>query len=376
MPPSHNTTNSRSENNKRNSLLQALHRKGNASRLQLARTLDISNSRVCDLIEEMVEEGLLLEQTVNGDRRGRRGVAVRLNPDHGHMLGFDMEAKRLRLVVTDFSGQVVWQSRRALKPLKDRDALTEEVLSFLTSSLREIRPQFKNLLGIGLAASGVMDAQRGVILHYDLIPQAKDLPLRDLVAKQVDLPCVMENNIRAMTLAEWTSGAARGLNSFVCMAVRSGVGAGIVLNDRLLAGSHGFCGEVGYMVLPTASNASTWKSLQNTVSESALGIDVESKEKIPEPIARRAGELIGSQIASIAAILDPEAFVLAGGMLNPDSPVWLHAISAFRQTALAELVERVRILPAQLGPFAAAVGAAHRCLYELFPVAALTNGTY
>ena len=64
MSSSRNGANSRSENNKRNSLLQALHRKGNASRLQLARTLDISNSRVCDLIEEMVEEGLLLEQAV------------------------------------------------------------------------------------------------------------------------------------------------------------------------------------------------------------------------------------------------------------------------------------------------------------------------
>ena len=82
-------------------------------------------------------------------------------------------------------------------------------------------------LGIGLAASGVIDTRRGVILHYDLIPQAVDLPLRDLVSEHVGLPCVMENNIRAMTLAEWTLGAARGLSSFVCMAVRSGVGAGV-----------------------------------------------------------------------------------------------------------------------------------------------------
>jgi len=158
------------------------------------------------------------------------------------------------------------------------------------------------------------------------------------------------------------------------MAIRSGVGAGVVVNGRLLTGTHGFCGEVGYMVVPTGGAASTWKNLQQTVSESAMGVDAESKEfKMPDAAAKRAGELIGSQLASIAAILDPEAIVLAGGMLNPDGPVWLHAVSAFRQTALAELVERVRILPAQLGPFAAAVGAAHRCVYELFPVASHTN---
>src|SRR5215470_19421936 len=91
---------SHSERFKRHSLLQAMHRRGVSSRLQLARELRISNSRVCDLIEGMVEEGLLREEQVGEQRRGRRGVAVRLNPRFGHLLGFDMEAKRLRLIVT------------------------------------------------------------------------------------------------------------------------------------------------------------------------------------------------------------------------------------------------------------------------------------
>lgn len=56
-------------------------------------------------------------------------------------------------------------------------------------------------------------------------------------------------------------------------------------------------------------------------------------------------------------------------MLRPDGPVWPHVLRAFRETALREIGERVRLVPAQLGPFAAAQGAAYRCLYELFPAA-------
>jgi glucokinase len=209
------------------------------------------------------------------------------------------------------------------------------------------------------------------VLHYDLIPQAVNLPLRELISEHISLPCVMENNIRAMTLAEWTLGAARGLHSFVCMAVRSGVGAGVVLNGRLLPGSHGFCGETGYMVLPTARSASRWKNLQQTVSETALGIDIESSGfNVSPAVAKRTGELIGSQIATIAALLDPEAIVLGGTVLNPEGPVWPHVLSAYRATALVELPDRVPLLPARLGAFAAAQGAAYRCLYELFPVTA------
>ena len=111
-----------SERAKRHRLLHALHRRGTASRLHLAKELRISNSRVCDLIEHMVEQGLLREEigTANRQRRGRRGVSVGLNPTFGHLLGFDMEAKRLRLVVANFSGEIVWERRKALRPPKDR----------------------------------------------------------------------------------------------------------------------------------------------------------------------------------------------------------------------------------------------------------------
>jgi predicted NBD/HSP70 family sugar kinase len=357
-----------SEQAKRHRLLRQLHRRGTDSRVHLARELRISNSRVCDLIDEMVRERLL-EEDAAGDRRGRRGVNVRLNPRYGHFVGFDMEAKRLRLVLTDFTGTVVWQTRTALRPFKSRAALLDTLMSFIDDAMAKVRGRAKRILGYGLAASGVIDTRRGVILHYDPIPAAADLPLRDLIADRVGLPCTMENNIRAMTLAEWTAGAAQGLDTFVCMAVRSGVGAGVVINGQLLPGSHGFAGETGYMDVTGAGCAGTWKNFQQTVSESALGVDVEASDfSLPEPVAKRTGEVIAAQVASLAAVLDPQAFVLGGTLLKSDGPVWPHVERAYREVALSELADQIPLLPAKLGPFAAAQGAAYRCLYELFPV--------
>ena len=362
------------ELDKRNRLLRAISHRGRATRLGLANELHISNSRVCELVDLMLEQELLREPKRVNDRRGRRGVEVELNGGHGHLVGFDIEAKRLRLLVCDFAGQIVWQGRRPLPPSKRRRFnVAGEVLDFIDESLAAAREQIAgfNPLGIGLAASGVIDTRRGVILHYDLLPQAVDVPLRDLVAEHVGLPCVMENNIRALTLAEWTAGAAVGLRSFVCLAVRSGVGAGIVIDGRLLPGSHGLAGEAGYMPLPLAGPAESWKNLQQTVSETALGTDAEAARGggLDEATARRAGEIVGGQLAAIAALLDPQALVLAGGLLAPDGPLWPHVERAYRATALAEIVEHVPLRPAQLGPFAAARGAASRLLDELFPVA-------
>ncbi len=215
---------STSERFKRHSLLQALHRRGTSSRLQLARELRISNSRVCDLIDGMVAERLLREEQIGEQRRGRRGVGVRLNPRFGHLLGFDMEAKRLRMVVTDFAGEVVWQTRKNLRPPRTRKMFVDQILGFIKDAISQVKQRFPRLMGIGLAASGVIDLHRGTILHYDFVPEAENLPLRDLISEHTGLACVMVNNIRAMTLAEWTSGAAKGLKTFACVAVRSGVG--------------------------------------------------------------------------------------------------------------------------------------------------------
>jgi predicted NBD/HSP70 family sugar kinase len=372
MPKSKKSAFSRSEGAKRNTLVQALHRRSVASRVSLARALNISNSRVCDLVEQMVGEGLLLEERVQGDRRGRRGVAVRLNPDYGQLVGFDMEAKRLRMVATNFAGEMIWQNRHPLSPPQNRDAVIDEILSFIAEGMRDIRAKFGKPLAFGIAASGVIDAKRGTILHYDLLPHMVDVPIRELIARQVELPCVMDNNIRAMTLAEWVGGAAKGLSTFVCVAIRSGVGAGLVLNGRLRGGSHGFGGEMGYMLAPTPTGGG-WKSLQQLVSESALGIDIEADgfSGLSDSAAKRCGEIIGTSLASIAAMLDPEAFVLAGGMMSPQGPVWPHVFETFRRYALTELTERVHLLPARLGLFGAAQGVAHRALYEqLFPVMA------
>jgi N-acetylglucosamine repressor len=339
--------------------------------MHLARELGISNSRVCDLVEEMLGEGLLHEDAT-GDRRGRKGVNVRLNPRYGHFLGFDMEAKRLRMVLTDFTGKVVWENRTSIKLTGDRDEFLSVLLGFIDSSMDEVRKLRRRLLGFGLAASGVIDTTRGMILHYDLIPSAKNLPLRDLIAERVGVPCVMENNIRALTLAEWTAGAARGMDTFVCMSVRSGVGAGVVIDGRLLSGTHGFAGETGYMVVTGEGEAGEWKNLQQTVSEVALGIDVEATGfDLPPHVIRRTGEIIGAQLATIAAVIDPQAFVLAGNVLRPDGPIWPHVQRSFTETALSEVAQRTPLVPAQLGPFAAAQGAAYRCLYELFPVASV-----
>lgn len=353
---------------KKNAILRTIRRQGPMGRLDVSRAVQISNSRVCDLVGEMLEDGMLLEDHNGEDRRGRRGVPVRVNPDYGVVIGFDMEALRIRLVACDFAGQLVWQKQQKLGKVTSRAKLLDRLMDCIADGIDEFGRNRK-ILGIGLAAAGVTDTRRGVILHYDMLEAARDLPLRDLVATQTGLPCRMEDNINALAVAEWMSGAAQGLSDFICLAVRSGVGAGLFLNGRLHTGFRGLAGEAGYTIVPRQRASSQWKFLQNIVSEQALGVDLDKADhSLSPPRAARAGELLGAQLASMAALLDPQAIILAGELIQPTGPLYDAMIRSLRRFLLPELADSLQLLPAQLGPYAAAIGAAHRCFQSLYPI--------
>ena len=357
----------------RNRILHRIRRRGHVGRLQLARALRMSNSRVCQVVQEMLDEGLVLEEFSGNSRRGRRPVPLHVNPDHGRLLGLDFEAKRMRVVAVDLAGGVTWEHREPLAPVTDRQDLIDCVLGLIDDGIARVRGDGRRLLGIGLAAPGIIDRRTGTMVHYDFIEAARDIPLRDLVASHTGLPCAFDNNIRAYALAEWTSGAAQHLTSFVCLAVCSGVGAAIMQDGHLLGGSHGLAGEAGYIAIPNDKAASGWKTFHELVSEQALGLDVESETfELSDTRAQRAGELVGAQLATFANLLDPEAIVLAGKLIQPDGPLWPWLERTYRRFVLPDLADRVQLLPARAGPFAAAIGAAHRCFQLLYPVGAET----
>jgi glucokinase len=296
-----------------------------------------------------------------------------VNPEHGHVAGLDIEATRMRLVVVDFAGAPVWETQATLNPDLDRTALLEAIVGFAADSVAAARARHPRLLGLGLGVPGMADTRSGTILRYDMIPSATDLPLRDLVAARVNLPCVMDHNMRALTVAEWMQGAAQHLDTFVCLAVRSGIGAGMVVDGRLYNGSHGFAGEVGYMGM--SGRPGPQRRLRDHVSERTLGLESGAGESALSPArARAVGAILGSQIASIAAVIDPQAIVLAGGLFaQPHGELWDQMAATFREVTFSELAERIQLLPARLGAFGAAIGAAHLCLHHLHPLEPITS---
>ena len=352
---------------RRNLLLQEIFLKGPIGRRQLGRNLRMSNSRLCQVVQEMIDGSLINEHLDRTERRGRRPIPLSTNPDYGCFVGLDFEAKRMRVVVVDFSGQVLFKRQQKLGPMKERKTLIDQLLGFVDQGLEAAKALKTEVLGVGVAAPGTIHRKSGTLVRHDLIEAAHDIPLRDLIEGHTNLPCVVDNNIRCYALTEWTSGAARHMSNFICIAVRSGFGMAIMLDGKALNGSHELSGEAGSSPAPSHKPISQWKTLNELVSEKALEVDTEAKSlTISKRKAKSAGEILGAQAASLAILLDPEAIILAGALLEPEGPLWDIVKQTYRRFILPDVTDRVVLIPSQVGRYAAAVGATHRCFQELY----------
>ena len=169
------------------------------------------------------------------------------NPDGGRFVGVDFEARNLMATVVDFSQQPLRQVHKTLRPTDS----AAQILAKIEQAIDEMMAgDARPVLGIGVGVPGTIDPVTNVAVHYDFIKGWSDVPLGARLSERFGVPVFLENNIRSMALAELWFGAGRGLRNFVCIGIRSGIAAGVVVNGHLLHGAQHRAGEIGHWVCP------------------------------------------------------------------------------------------------------------------------------
>jgi glucokinase len=108
---------------------------------------------------------------------------------------------------------------------------------------------------VGLSVPGPIDHERGAILDPPNLPGWKDVPLRDRMSEILGLPVRIENDANAAALAEWRYGAGRGSKNVVYLTMSTGVGTGLILDDRLYRGHRGRASEFGHACIEWGGEA-------------------------------------------------------------------------------------------------------------------------
>lgn len=228
------------------------------------------------------------------------------------------------------------------------------------SAVRRDHPSSIEVCGVGTGGPMTRD---GSTVSPINIPAWRAFPLRDRLTDALDLPIAIDNDAKALALAEGWLGAARGVRDYLAMVVSTGVGGGIVLDGRLLDGADGNAGHIGH-VLVDPDGHRCGCGARGCLEAEASGTAIAAITGRPAAEAdgatiERTGTMVGRAVASVANLLDLRLAVVAGSVaLGFGAPFFAAANAEIERRARLDFSRGCELRPAELGADGPLIGAA------------------
>ncbi len=235
-----------------------------------------------------------------------------------------------------------------------------EALARLVTDVRSSSPAPPEACGVG--CGGPMTAGGEAVSPLNIVAW-RAFPLRRRLSELTGLPTWVDNDAKALALAEGWTGAAQGVRDYVAMVVSTGVGGGIVLDGRLLQGRTGNAGHIGHVVVEPDGRRCACGG-QGCLEAEASGTairEISGGDPVDAPpdLVARTGTLVGRAVASVANLLDLRLAVVAGSVaLGFGRPFFEAARAEVARRSRLEFSAGTEVRPAGLGPDGPLIGAA------------------
>jgi predicted NBD/HSP70 family sugar kinase len=335
---------------------QQISGRGGANPKRLAQALGLEPSELERVVAPLSRNGLLTASE----------KTLRLNPAYGRVVAIDMGASHLHFGLSDYSGKILLESDQKIPPEEGPRKITERIKAGIRSVVqgdgngrvrasRASRPlpyRFKiapatTLRAVAIGVPSPVDVTRGEVSFANNLPGWRKIPLRKELEDEFRVPVFLENDANMAALGEHWRGAARGVDSFVFIALGTGIGSGIFVDGRLVRGKTGAAGEVhlmnlewqrwnedfgdvGYFETHVSGMgiASEGRKILNAGSSTGVaGLASERDARFvfesmsngsarARELLERIFTMLGVGVADMAAVLDPEMVVFGGGIVS------------------------------------------------------------
>jgi predicted NBD/HSP70 family sugar kinase len=357
-------------------VLETIFRQGPITRPEIAAATNLSKPTVSAAVSRLEQEGLVRAAGQRTGQRGRKPVSYVVSSRAGFVVGGDIGGSNVRVAAADLFGEPICDLKRPTAKNGSR-AVGVQILEMVSEVIDQASAVHGPPLALGISSPGIVDQSSGRVtsLAYNVVPEGGFDPL-EVIRERFDLPVLVDNNVNLAAVGEKWFGLARGVSTMVFIAIGAGIGMGIIIDDELVRGAHGAAGEIGYLPLvgdPFNPRHRLHGGLEDEVG--AAGIveawaehreagdpelssahDVFELATIGNAAARsvvdHVASRLGTAIATVCAILDPELVVLGGGI--GASPLLLRPV---RGAAAALVPITARIETSLLGERAALQGA-------------------
>ncbi|QGZ42635.1 putative NBD/HSP70 family sugar kinase [Pseudoduganella flava] len=363
------------------------------SRAALADVLQLTKSTVSLLVRELMDEGWLAESEllVTGEV-GRRATPLHLDPDRLALLGADVGVDEARVVATNLLGEVLESRVIGYEDVHDPASCIRLVaLEMIRLACELAEPArsgvARRVLGAGVGLHGAVDETLGILRHaphlgwrnVDAAGQFHAHLARTLLD---GLPLCIQNEANVAALAEFEFSRQSSTDPLIYLSIGYGVGAGVIVSDRLLTGMSGFGGEVGHAILQ--ADGPRCSCGRRGCADALIGLSSLLGDERPsyaalERLFRRvadgeaatcaaveaAGRQLGVLLNNLWASFDPMAIVIGGPALQLGESFIGPARRVLDGYSLAAELTPPQIRTSHFGADAVAVGAAALALYRV-----------
>ncbi len=380
---------------------------GPCSRPEIASKLGLNLATVSGLTRELLTDDLLIERGHTPSEGGRRAALLAINPEFAHVIGCAISVRAVKGRLTDLSGRPVDRVEGGGFEPGDRGSMLDALWGVVDGLLA--RAGDRSVEGIGVGIAGLVDASGRTSRAFPSPGDWRDVPLAEMIEERYGLDAFVDNNVQCKALAETRFGAGRGLDHLVYLHVGSGIRVGLIIDGEPYRGGGRNAGEIGHhlaekegplctcgktgclesVASPPAIEAQAREALEKGVrtllsqmcEEDPSRIDMDmilrassQGDRLAVNLLDRAGEYLGTALAGVVDLLNPQAVVF-GGLLGRGHKQFNGAIErSFRSRVLRAFKESTQIRLARLGDDAASVGAACLAFDERFRSGAVVRG--
>ena len=298
-------------------------------------------------------------------------------------LGIDLGGTNIRAVAVTAAGELLAQHRALTRAQEGPEA----VIARLVEAARWLQGQVGPAAAIGIGAPGPLDLEHGLVLTAPHLPGWERLPLRQILAEELGIPCALENDANAAAIGEHRHGAGQGVRHLLYVGLGTGIGGGIIIDGRIYHGAVGGAGEVGHMAIALdgprcdCGRVGCWEAfasgsalerraaalvaageapgLAHRLEEASLTAELVAAaaadgDAVAQALLAETGRYVGIGLGNLANLLDPERIIVGGGLSQAGPLLWRPALAALGERAF----RRPPVLAAGLGDWSGAFGAA------------------
>lgn len=295
-------------------------------------------------------------------------------------IGIDIGGTKIAGGVVDASGQVLIRRSFPTQAGRGGQPVLDETLALAQGLFDEATNQGWKIAGIGISICELVDRQGNITSDYTI--KWLNIPIK--AAFDSIAPTWIEADVRAHALAEAQVGAGKAVGDFVFVSVGTGISSCLVQNGKPYAGANGNAlvlasmpvtafdeadRKLEFALEPFASGAGLVERYRihktNVSRVEEIVADAKAGNETAASILRSGGEALGSAIAWLVNVLDPEAVIVGGGLGLAGGLYWETTITAIRSHIFADNSRNLPILQAACGPDAGIVGAALKIFNEI-----------